>query len=85
MLSIGIYNFFGLNVKSMSFVLFSTALAFVLGVIIDVLANRGDWLGPTFRKWYDTMGVTDAAMWSGGLTFAFTAFIASSSFIYLDS
>jgi hypothetical protein len=71
-----LYNFLNLQVDSWSFILFATALAFILGVVIDIYTNRGDWLGPEFRLWYDTMGETDAALWTGGLTFAFTVFVA---------
>ena len=76
-ISFEIFKFLKLSTTTWTFVLFSTALAFVMGVIIDVYTNRGDWLGPTLRLWYDTQGEDKAALWSGGLTFSFVVFIAT--------
>lgn len=77
LIALGIFRVLGLNDKSIAFVFFSTALAFVLGYLIDIFTNRGDWLGSSFQLWYSKMGATDAGLWSGGLTFAFVAVIVS--------
>jgi len=74
--AMAIYNALKLNTKSWSFVFFATALGFVFGVFADVIANRTNAI-PSLRMWYDQMGATDAAMWSGGLTFAVVLFAAS--------
>ena len=74
--SVGVYNYFNLNTKGWSFILFSTMLGFVMGVIIDLIVNRNN-LIPTLRKWYTQMGDENAALWSGGLTFAFAAFVSA--------
>lgn len=71
-----IYRYYDLEMKSWSFVLFSTALAYVLGTILDVWTNRGNWI-PSLRKWYDGMGEENASIWSGGLPFAFAVFVAT--------
>lgn len=80
--AIAIYNALGLETKSWSFVFFATALAFVLGVIGDVITNRNNYI-PPLRLWYDQMGATNAAMWSGGLIFTFVAFITSVVYIHI--
>lgn len=82
LLALTIFQYLGLNSKTWTFVIFSTALAFVLGFLIDVYTNRGDWLGSAFRLWYDQMGATYAGLWSGGLTFAFTAMFISTLYIF---
>lgn len=69
-----IYDYFKLATNGWSFVLFATAMGFAMGVVIDVIINRYN-LIPTLRKWYNGMGDENAAMWSGGLTFAFTMFV----------
>lgn len=74
--SIGVYNYFDLNTKGWSFILFSTMLGFAMGVVIDLIVNRNN-LIPTLRKWYTQMGDENAALWSGGLTFAFAAFVST--------
>ena len=76
LIALELYNILKLSTKSWSFVLFATSLAFVLGVVADVITNYYNCI-PTLRLWYDTMGATNASLWSGGLTFAFVAFITA--------
>lgn len=76
LLAIEIYRILDLQI-GYDFIFFSTALGFVLGYIGDVIVNRYNLFGPTLRKWYDGMGIEKAGLWSGGLTFAFIAFVAS--------
>jgi hypothetical protein len=75
-IALAFYNMLGLKNDGWSFILFATSLGFSIGVVIDIFVNRYN-LIPTLRKWYDGMGETNAAMWSGGLTFAFTMFVLS--------
>ena len=79
--AMAIFKALRLDTKSWSFVLFATALAFVFGVIGDVITNYTNAI-PSLRLWYDQMGATDAAMWSGGLTFALVAFVSSLFHLY---
>lgn len=71
-----IWSLLGLRFNTLSFILFATALAYCLGVILDIFTNRNNWLGPEFRVWYDGMGEERAAIWSGGFAFAVTVFVA---------
>ena len=82
LLALALYEYaFRLETKSWSFVLFATAVGFILGVVVDLLANREDWI-PSLRKWYSTVGDTEACLWSGGLTFAFVTFCTSVFWMY---
>ena len=83
LMSIAIYKGLKLETKSLSFFLFSVSLAVVLGVILDVLTNYNNWLGYPLRKWYDTMGATDASLWSGALTFLFVSILATTVYIQI--
>lgn len=78
-----IWRVLGLRTNTLSFILFATALAYCLGVILDVYTNRNNWLGPKFRVWYDGMGEERAAIWSGGFAFAITVFVALIILIYV--
>ncbi len=78
-LALALYEY-GLRLNSKdqgwTFILFATAIGFLFGVLLDILANRGNW-DPSMKKWYDGMGESGAAMWSGGLTFALVLFITA--------
>lgn len=65
-----------LNVRSWTFVIFATCIGFILGVVADLITNKYN-LIPTLRKWYDGMGDTRAALWSGGLAFALVTGVTS--------
>lgn len=72
LISIGLYKLiYSSSVYSLSFVIFSSIMAFILGIIFDILCNYNNWFGKIFRNWYDEMGVINASLWSGGLTFSF--------------
>lgn len=81
LVALGIFRAFKLNDKSWAFIIFATAVGYILGMIGDVITNYTNAI-PSLRKWYDGMGATRAGMWSGGFTFAFTAFIASAYWVY---
>ena len=72
-----------LNPRGWPFIIFATAVAYCLGVVLDVYTNRGDWLGPSFRTWYDGMGEERATVWSGGFAFAVTSFATLVAIMYL--
>lgn len=76
LLTLALFKKFLLDTRTWLFILFATCIGFVFGVVVDLAANRQDWI-PSLRNWYNGMGDVNAALWSGGLTFAFVMFVTS--------
>lgn len=58
------------------FILAASSFGFIIGMIADLATNRSPSFLPSLDLWYDNVGESFATLWTGGLAFSFTVFVA---------